>query len=310
MRRTPNFIYLLRYPATGGTIIFALALSVAWWSRVNVEMLLVDPAVAHGQLWRLVTSALFHANLIHLLFNVWWMWYLGTIVEERWGSGRAATLFVYLVLASGAAEFALLDGCVGLSGVVFGLCGFVWMASWKDESLADVLDAQSVVMILACFVMGVVLSVLGALPIANIAHLVGAGLGAIAGWSATRATRTPAAALPVVGAIGLLLMLATWARPYINRSSSAGEQEAFRGYHALSAGENDAALDWFRDATVARPGSASWWFDLGVAEHRAGNWARAASAYDRAAQLDPANLEFRNARDSMQRFVSMTTQPS
>jgi GlpG protein len=313
VRRAPNPIHFLHFPTTAGTIILSVALSIAWWSGVDVSILLIDPLITRGQFQRLVSSALLHANLLHLLFNLWWIWYLGTLVEQRWGHARALVLFIYLALGSGAAEFALLDGSVGLSGIVYGLCGFLWWMSWKDKTLERVLDPQSIVMLLVCFVMGVILSVAGAVPVANIAHLSGALLGLLAGWTVSQLRRRPEMTLPPICAVSILLTLATFARPWINRSPSAGEEEAYRGYHALSLGKDDEALDYLRDATKAKPQAPTWWFNLAVAEHRAGNYARASAAYDRAAQLDPANHDYRTARDSMSTFLTTTaptTRPS
>ena len=38
--------------------------------------------VCHGQVWRLLTYAFMHAGIMHILFNMLFLWWLGTDVEE------------------------------------------------------------------------------------------------------------------------------------------------------------------------------------------------------------------------------------
>ncbi len=312
--RIPSPIHLPRYPVTAATLLLAITLTISWWSGTDLTYLLQDPSIAHGQIWRLLTSTLFHANLVHLFFNLYWIWILGTLIEDRFGAMPTLALFIYLALGSNAAEFALLNGCVGLSGIVYGVCGFIWMMSAKDERLADALDVRTVALLVACFLIGVVLSLVGVMPVANVAHLVGALLGALLGWTLTRSWRHPAMlAAPPIAALSILIALATMIRPQVNRSQHAGEEEAYRGYQALADGRDQEAATWLRDATTASPNSASSWFNLGIAEQRQKNYLPAARAYQHALQLDPANAAYRKARSEIGDYlaaISSTKPPS
>jgi membrane associated rhomboid family serine protease len=92
---------------------------------VVVNYALYGPAVADGEWWRLITSAFLHANLIHLFFNMLFLWWFGRPLENLIGPGRF--LSVYLVSALAGAAGALLfspEGItVGASGAVFGILG-------------------------------------------------------------------------------------------------------------------------------------------------------------------------------------------
>lgn len=86
-------------------------------------------AMTGAQQWRWFTPVLLHFSLIHLLFNLLWWWQLGGVVERREGS---RTLFGLLLLA---AVFPNLlqwqwagSNFGGLSGVVYALLGYVWLA--------------------------------------------------------------------------------------------------------------------------------------------------------------------------------------
>jgi membrane associated rhomboid family serine protease len=82
--------------------------------------------VAHGQVWRLLTAALLHENLIHLTFNMVALWFVGSVLEPLLGRSRFAALFV--ISALGGSTGSMLAHpvnvlSVGASGAVFGLFG-------------------------------------------------------------------------------------------------------------------------------------------------------------------------------------------
>ena len=83
------------------------------------------PFVAAGDYWRLLTSAFLHYGPFHLLLNMLALWWFGSLLEQRIGSGR----FLLLYLASGLAGSAgaliasPLNPTVGASGVIFGVLG-------------------------------------------------------------------------------------------------------------------------------------------------------------------------------------------
>src|SRR4051812_11143898 len=64
--RPPTFRELPRYPITVGLALGAIAVSLAMWSGRDMSMLTCDVRISHGQPWRLLTSTLVHANLLHL----------------------------------------------------------------------------------------------------------------------------------------------------------------------------------------------------------------------------------------------------
>jgi membrane associated rhomboid family serine protease len=81
--------------------------------------------VSNGEYWRLVTSGFLHAGIIHLLFNMYALYILGTMLEPA--IGRVRFLLIYFVsLLCGSFGALLLSpeaNTVGASGAVFGLMG-------------------------------------------------------------------------------------------------------------------------------------------------------------------------------------------
>jgi membrane associated rhomboid family serine protease len=86
---------------------------------------LAGQGVAHGQLWRIVSSGFLHENLLHIGFNMWVLYYLGMMLEPALGSFRLGLIyFVSLLCGSlGALLISPHSLTVGASGAIFGLMG-------------------------------------------------------------------------------------------------------------------------------------------------------------------------------------------
>jgi membrane associated rhomboid family serine protease len=84
---------------------------------------LFGPAVAAGDVWRLVTAGFLHSGLLHLGFNMLILWQLGTLLEPAIGRLRFGVIyFVSLLCGSFGALLMSPNGfTVGASGAVFGL---------------------------------------------------------------------------------------------------------------------------------------------------------------------------------------------
>jgi membrane associated rhomboid family serine protease len=95
------------------------------------EFALFGPAVADGEYWRLITGGFLHAGLIHLGFNMYVLYWLGSMLEPALGRVRFVALYLTSLLAGsfGALLLAPDARTVGASGAVFGLMGaaFVFM---------------------------------------------------------------------------------------------------------------------------------------------------------------------------------------
>jgi len=83
------------------------------------------PAIADGELWRLVTAGFLHAGLFHLMFNAFALYVLGSMLEPAIGRLRFAIIF-FVSLLAGSFGALLLEPralTVGASGAIFGLMG-------------------------------------------------------------------------------------------------------------------------------------------------------------------------------------------
>jgi membrane associated rhomboid family serine protease len=88
-------------------------------------------AVAHGELWRLWTVTLLHADLLHLGFNMYAL-YLGGTIVERWYGWFRFLLFYLASAAAGSTASFVFGGdipSIGASGAIFGLFGILLTAA-------------------------------------------------------------------------------------------------------------------------------------------------------------------------------------
>jgi membrane associated rhomboid family serine protease len=89
------------------------------------KWLLYGPAVANGDWWRLGTAAFLHASILHIAFNMYFLWFVGSPVEYALGRGRFLLVYVVSGLAGSAGALVLnpTSPTVGASGAIFGILG-------------------------------------------------------------------------------------------------------------------------------------------------------------------------------------------
>src|SRR6266853_1022949 len=94
------------------------------------------PEIRHGQIWRLFTPMFIHFNALHILFNMLWLRDLGSMIEGRQSSWHLAILVLVIAAGSNLAQFYFghYPNFGGMSGVVYGLLGYIWMRGRFDPA--------------------------------------------------------------------------------------------------------------------------------------------------------------------------------
>jgi len=138
-------------------------------------------AIDWTQPWRLVTPMLIHFGLLHLLFNMLWLYRLGSQIEHVQGGGALLALVVLTQVPGSWAQFHLTGPIFGgMSGVVYGLFGYTWIqATYGSRGYA--LNDQDTLWIMGWFVLCAT-GLVG--HIANAQHALGLVFGLLAGMPA------------------------------------------------------------------------------------------------------------------------------
>jgi GlpG protein len=155
----------------------------------------ISVAAVDGQWWRLLTPAFLHFSLLHIAFNLLWWWELGGLVERAQSPARLLALSLVIAVVSNAVQFLTYGPHFGgLSAVVYGLLGYLWLYPVTDPGAPFRLRPGIVVFMLAWLAIGYsgLLDALFNLQVSNHGHLAGLVAG---------------------GALGLLLGLVNYRAP-------------------------------------------------------------------------------------------------
>ncbi len=138
--------------------------------------------IFEGRFWGLVTSNFVHIEIWHVAFNGYWFWILGRAVEREIGRIGLILLVIFSGFTAAGAELVVADTTgIGLSGVVYGVFGFLWIGSRTRRAFAEVMPRQTVLIFLIWLVACYILTAAKAMNVANAAHVGGLLFGMAAG---------------------------------------------------------------------------------------------------------------------------------
>ncbi|MFZ0504065.1 MAG: rhomboid family intramembrane serine protease [Chthoniobacterales bacterium] len=168
--------------------VIGLCVLVFLWELNNypaVEATLVNPIATGGvsALWTLFTMTLVHSRsqITHIVFNLMAFSVLGRLLETIYGSFRYGILLIALAWVASSAQIIFEHGIgIGLSGVVYGIFGFMIGASPNNPFLWWFVK-KNAPMLIGWAVLCLVLTQMHVLAIGNGAHFGGLIYGIIYG---------------------------------------------------------------------------------------------------------------------------------
>jgi membrane associated rhomboid family serine protease len=166
---------------------------------------LTGSAVGDGEVYRLVTSGFLHFGIVHLLFNGFSLYILGTMLEPAVGRLRFALIFFVSLLAGSFGALLLEPDALtaGASGAVFGLMGaaFVFMRNRGIDPMQSGLGLWLGLNLLLSFRPGISLG-------GHLGGLVGGALVALILFELRDRVQMPRSApLLLSGAVGVLAVV-------------------------------------------------------------------------------------------------------
>lgn len=160
-------------------VLFLLQLFTGFEGSID-KAALVKPLVWEGQVWRLLTGAMLHGNIMHILMNGGAWLSLALLVERT--VHRHVLLSIWLLSAVGGSLFSVVlmpsQTSVGASGGLMGLVGLLGVMGLRRKRL---LPPHFVAGILRSIAMMAVFGILAWSILDNAAHLGGLLTGATAG---------------------------------------------------------------------------------------------------------------------------------
>lgn len=115
----------------------------------------ISLAALNNQWWRLLTPAFLHFSLLHIAFNLLWWWEFGGTIERSQSSGRLLGLLLVIALVSNGVQYLSYGSNFGgLSAVVYGVLGYVWIYPYVDPSAPFRVNKVIVMFMLGWLVLG------------------------------------------------------------------------------------------------------------------------------------------------------------
>lgn len=134
--------------------------------------------------WRMVTPIFLHFGVMHLVFNMLMLISMGSRVERAIGPYRYAALVLALAIFSNLAQGLMVPhhNFGGMSGVVYGIFGFIWVQMSRAPSRGLAVDGLTSFIMMAWFFAGFSSQFnMGGAAVANHAHAGGLLMGLLIG---------------------------------------------------------------------------------------------------------------------------------
>ncbi|WP_461536718.1 rhomboid family intramembrane serine protease [Spongorhabdus nitratireducens] len=155
-------------------------------TAMGTQLGTLQDTLVSGEYWRLFTPVLLHFGIMHLIFNMLWLFDLGRRIEIVQGSFRLLSIIILTGLLSNilqylsGPQYALFGG---FSGIVYGLLGYCLA---REKFAGDQLGVPPGVygFMLVWLAVGYtgILEAIGFGAMANAAHLGGLLAGLLGGW--------------------------------------------------------------------------------------------------------------------------------
>jgi len=169
------------------------------------ELVLRSPAVADGDLYRLLTSAFMHYGITHLLFNMYALFVVGPPLEAWLGRLRFTALYVLSALGGSVLVYLLSPlnaATAGASGAVFGLFGASFVVGRRLN-----LDVRWVIALIAInLAFTFVIPLLGGQNISWQGHIGGLVTGAVVAAAYAYAPRAKRSLIQISATVAILVL--------------------------------------------------------------------------------------------------------
>ena len=155
-------VFKMKYPIVTyllialNVILYVIPVLTNSYDTIINNFCVYGPLIKAGQYYRIITGAFLHGGILHLAFNCYALYVIGSQLESYLGKVRY--LIIYLFSAVTASLFSMIfnsNPSIGASGAIFGLMGaLVYFGYHYRVYLGNVLKSQIIPLILFNLLIG------------------------------------------------------------------------------------------------------------------------------------------------------------
>ena len=167
-QKEPIVTYLLIFI---NVCMYVIPILFGTYDKLLSDFCVYAPLIRAGEYYRLITGTFLHANIVHLLFNCYALYVLGSQLESF--IGKTKYIIMYLFSALLGALFSMIFThnamSIGASGAIFGIMGsMLYFGYHYRVFLGNIIRSQIIPLIAVNLAIGFMLS-----SIDNFAHIGG-----------------------------------------------------------------------------------------------------------------------------------------
>ncbi len=182
-KRQPAYLYLI---LINSAILLLFYVVKSFFIQSDIVFLLFGaqygPLVSQGQWYRIITAMFMHGGFLHLAFNMYALYILGSNAEALYGTYKFLSFYLLSgIVGNIATQIFYYDSLsVGASGAIFGLVGALFGAGFRKDTPFYVKPLTGTAL-LPMIILNIVLGFMPGSGINNAAHIGGLVTGMILG---------------------------------------------------------------------------------------------------------------------------------
>jgi len=229
------------------------------WAKIGQIGAVAPSDIWSGHGWGLLTPFFLHGSILHLGFNMLWLFGLGRLMEARLNP-VVYVLFLAAAAAVGTASELLVSHSTGIgaSGVVYAMMGLMWAGRGRYPEWQSIATRDNLRMFLLWAVFCMVTTALHLLNIANGAHVGGFLFGLSVGWLTVAPRRRPRWALLLAALLAVNILALTW-QPW------SSEWTWWKANHEYDRAHYQNAVDWYKRTLAQGSDPHAAGYNLGLA---------------------------------------------
>ncbi len=156
-------VFKMKYPLVTyvlialNVVIYLASILFGSYNSILEKYSIFAPLIRAGEYYRLLTGTFLHANILHLGFNCYALYVIGTQLESYLGKLRYAIIYLFSAI-TGSLFSMIFSGnviSIGASGAIFGLMGsLVYFGYHYRVFLGNVIRSQIIPLIVLNLVIG------------------------------------------------------------------------------------------------------------------------------------------------------------